>query len=98
VAWVPGTVGGEAIDPPVDRRRGFTAVLVHLRSGPPPGPDGPRYNLMAPGADQGAGFDIEAFKAELEKPMPPPGSVRRGGMRRPAPVPPPQPKRARTKG
>jgi hypothetical protein len=98
VARVPGTVGGEAIDPPVDRRRGFTAVLVHLRSGTPPGPDGPRYNLMAPGADQGAGFDIEAFKAELEKPMPPPGSVRRGGMRRPAPVPPPQPKRARTKG
>ena len=38
------------------------------------------------------------FKAELEKPMPPPGSVRRGGMRRPAPVPAPQSKRAKTKG
>ncbi len=35
------------IEPAIDRKRGFTAVLVHLRSGPPPSPDGKRYNLLA---------------------------------------------------
>jgi hypothetical protein len=55
VAWASTTMGGQAIEPPVDRKRGFTAVLVHLRSGPPPSPDGERYNLLAtPGA---AGFE-----------------------------------------
>ena len=40
VAWVPRTMPGQVIEPPLDRQRGFTAVLVHLRSGPPPSPDG----------------------------------------------------------
>ena len=40
VAWVSSTVDGQVIEPPIDRKRGFTAVLVHLRSGPPPSPDG----------------------------------------------------------
>ena len=31
VAWVTGTSGGQVIEPAVDRRRGFTAVLVHLQ-------------------------------------------------------------------
>jgi hypothetical protein len=39
------------IEPPVDRRRGFTAVVVHLRSGPPPNPDSPRYNILAKGPE-----------------------------------------------
>jgi hypothetical protein len=47
VAWVPGPVGGQVIEPAVDRKRGFTAVIVHLRSGSPPSPDGRRYNLLA---------------------------------------------------
>ena len=47
VAWVAGPVGGQVIEPAVDRKRGFTAVIVHLRSGSPPSPDGRRYNLMA---------------------------------------------------
>jgi hypothetical protein len=95
VAWVPGTIGGQAIDPPVDRRRGFTAILIHLSSGNPPGPDGPRYNLLAAGAAQGQVFDIESLKAEMERPVPQPGSTpRRGGRRAPA-QPPQAPKRVR---
>ena len=35
------------IEPAVDRHRGFTAVLVHLKSGSPPSPDGRRYNRLA---------------------------------------------------
>jgi hypothetical protein len=49
VAWVAGTSGGQVIEPPVDRRRGYTAVLVHLRSGTTPSPDGRRYNRLAAG-------------------------------------------------
>ena len=49
VAWVAGTTGGQVIEPAVDRYRGFTAVLVHLRSGSPPSPDGRRYNRLAAG-------------------------------------------------
>jgi len=52
VAWVPRTMPGQVIDPPPDRRRGFTAVLVHLRSGPPPSPDGRRYNILALGPEK----------------------------------------------
>jgi len=97
VAWVPGTIGGQAIDPPVDRRRGFTAILIHLRNGNPPGPDGPRYNLMAPGADQSPGFDIDAFKAEMERPVPVRGGAGSRGVRRPPSLPSPPPKRARSR-
>ena len=52
VAWVSGTSRGQVIEPAIDRKRGFTAVLVHLRSGPPPSPDGKRYNLLLASADQ----------------------------------------------
>jgi hypothetical protein len=48
VAWASGTIRGQVIDPPIDRQRGFTAVLIHLRSGPPPSPEGRRYNLLSP--------------------------------------------------
>jgi hypothetical protein len=47
VAWVPTPVGGQVIEPAVDRRRGFTAVLVHVRMGSPPSPDGRLYNSLA---------------------------------------------------
>jgi hypothetical protein len=49
VAWVAGTIGGQVIEPAVDRRRGFTAVMVHLRSGTAPSPDGRVYNRLAGG-------------------------------------------------
>ncbi len=51
VAWVPHAMAGQMIDPPVDRQRGFTAVIVHLRSGPPPNPGGPHYNILAVGPE-----------------------------------------------
>ncbi len=47
VAWAAGTTAGQVIEPAVDRLRGFTAVVVHLRSGPPPNPAGWRYNRLA---------------------------------------------------
>ena len=50
VAWMAGPTAGQAIEPAVDRRRGFTAVMVHLRSGSPPSPDGLVYNRLADGA------------------------------------------------
>jgi hypothetical protein len=49
VAWMAGTTAGQVIEPAVDRRRGFTAVMVHLRSGSPPSPDGMVYNRLAGG-------------------------------------------------
>jgi hypothetical protein len=52
VAWVPRAMPGQAIEPPPDRLRGFTAVLVHLRVGPPPNPDGERYNRLALGPEK----------------------------------------------
>jgi hypothetical protein len=47
VAWSPRPVGNQVIEPAVDRHRGFTAVVVHLRHGPPPAPDGPTYDALA---------------------------------------------------
>jgi hypothetical protein len=47
VAWTPGPHGGLKLDPVVDRHRGFSLVVVHLKSGPPPAPDGPAYNDLA---------------------------------------------------
>jgi hypothetical protein len=46
VAWVPRPVGGEEFEPALDRHRGITVVIVHLRYGSPPSPDGPRYNSL----------------------------------------------------
>lgn len=44
VAWSPTPMPGQRIEPAVDRHRGFTAFVIHLRNGPPPAPDGPTYN------------------------------------------------------
>jgi len=71
VAWVAAPIGGQVIEPAIDRRRGFTAVLVHVRSGSPPSPDGRRYNLMAPGSaaiDFRLDLEIEAARAVSEVP------------------------------
>jgi hypothetical protein len=48
VAWAAGPINGQVIEPAIDRRRGVTAVIVHVRSGNPPSPDGRHYDLMAP--------------------------------------------------
>ncbi|WP_165226780.1 hypothetical protein [Aquisphaera insulae] len=47
VAWTPGPRGGQSFEPALDRHRGVTLVLVHLRQGDAPAPDGLRYNLLA---------------------------------------------------
>lgn len=47
VAWCDRVMPGQKIEPAVDRYRGFTNVVVHLRMGPPPAPDGPTYNRLA---------------------------------------------------
>ncbi len=47
LAWTPGSPRGQVIDPPVDRHRGLTLVLVHLKRPAPPAPGTPRYNLLA---------------------------------------------------
>jgi hypothetical protein len=55
VAWVQGPLAGQKIEPAVDRHRGFTAVVVHLKNGPSPAPDGPIYNVLAKAAPPGQG-------------------------------------------
>jgi len=65
VAWASSTIGGQLIEPTIDRRRGFTAVLVHLRSGAPPSPEGRRYNLLAPGGPPAADRLIEKPDAAI---------------------------------
>jgi hypothetical protein len=72
VAWVGGTSPGQVIEPAIDRKRGFTAVLIHLRSGPPPSPDGKRYNMLASGEDSGG----RVSTAAPSDPAPPPASGR----------------------
>jgi hypothetical protein len=52
VAWARTRVGGQKLDPEPDRHRGCTAIVVHLRQGPPPAPDGPLYNLLAYGPER----------------------------------------------
>jgi len=55
VAWAINPIGGQVIEPAIDRRRGFTAILVHVRIGSPPSPDGRRYNLLAGGSAASGG-------------------------------------------
>jgi hypothetical protein len=43
VAWAPGLLPGQKIEPKVDRHRGLTLVVAHLAMGPPPSPDEPPY-------------------------------------------------------
>ena len=93
-AWSPGwpgTTGGQVIEPAVDRHRGFTAVVVHLRSGSPPSPDGRRYNRLAAGEPDLEARYLEQMQTE-QAPRATRGRVPAGARRRPTP---PQP--ARTK-
>jgi hypothetical protein len=47
VAWTPEPLPGQKIEPAPDRHRGLTAVVIHLRNGPPPDPSGPYTNALA---------------------------------------------------
>jgi hypothetical protein len=44
VGWSPHPHNGLKLTPAVDRHRGFGVVVVHLKNGPPPAPDGPSFN------------------------------------------------------
>jgi len=87
VAWVAGPIGRQVIKPALDRRRGFTAVLVHVRSGSSPSPDGRRYNFLAAGSaadDARLDQEIEAAAAASQPPALPrlrrfPGRGNRAG-------------------
>lgn len=48
VGWVRDSWPGQTVQPAVGRHRGVTLVLVHLASGPPPGPGLPVYDRHAP--------------------------------------------------
>jgi hypothetical protein len=54
VAWSPTLVRGQTIEPAVDRHRGMTLVVAHLRLGPPPDPGGPAYDALAIGPEEAA--------------------------------------------
>jgi hypothetical protein len=77
IGWSGKPMGGQVIDPPVDRLRGFTLVVAHLRPAPLPDPTSPRYFALALGAE----------RPPAEPPIPPPDpnmifrGVRRGGGR-----------------
>jgi hypothetical protein len=92
VAWTPQLVGGQNIEPQVDRHRGYTAVVAHLRFGPPPKSDDRVYFALAKGADA----RLE-FRAPETRGGPPtlPGAMPGGGLparkARPRPPAPPQP-------
>ena len=46
VAWSPGPLRGQRVEPVVDRHRGLTLVVAHLRYGPPPDQDAPAYRAI----------------------------------------------------
>jgi len=64
VAWVDGARPGQVVVPAVDRARGLTLVVAHLRHGPPPGPDGPPY---APKGRAEAGDEGQEQEQEQEQ-------------------------------
>ena len=66
VAWTPRPLSGQKLDPPVDRHRGLTLVVAHLKQGAPPSPDGPQYNLLAKGPER-APTEAEAREEETRR-------------------------------
>ncbi len=84
VAWTTRPLGGQKLNPPVDRHRGLTLVVAHLRQGAPPSPDGPQYNLLAMGPER-APAAAEAGEEEMVR-RPDGGRTRNGTARRFAPM------------
>jgi len=52
VAWSGKPLPGQVIEPPVDRHRGFTLVVAHLRPSPVSDPASPRYFALAVGSER----------------------------------------------
>lgn len=80
VAWIAKPISGMKFEPAVDRRRGSTVVVAHLRFGPPPDPGSPRYNLLANGPELPA---FHAKESDFDLPSPLQGSP---GTRRRRPI------------
>ncbi len=71
VGWLSRPLGGQKLEPDVDRHRGFTAVVVHLKAGPAPSPDAAVYNALAR-TDGSEGVEFRPGDGER-----PPGARRR---------------------
>jgi hypothetical protein len=52
VAWTDALMPGQVLEPSVDRHRGVTLVVAHLRYGPPPSPNGALYTSVRDGSQQ----------------------------------------------
>ncbi|QDV36708.1 hypothetical protein [Tautonia plasticadhaerens] len=66
VAWAAGPMPGQELNPGVDRHRGFTLVVTHLRYAPPPPPDLPIYTSVA--SDAFGAIDPEQDSREPDRP------------------------------
>jgi hypothetical protein len=99
VAWVAGTTRGQVIEPAVDRHRGFTAVVVHLRSGSTPSPDGRRFNRLAAGDPEVEARVFEQMQMQMQTQGQPArrGQVPAKSFRRP-PMPVTRPAPAKSSG
>ena len=73
VAWSGKPLPGQVIEPAVDRIRGFTLVVAHLRPAPLLDPSSARYYALAKGA--------ETLPAEPPIPPPDPNMMIRRGVR-----------------
>ena len=85
VAWVDRPAGGQTIQPAVDRHRGFTVVVVHLRNGPSPAPEGPVYDARKTASEP----IPPAVPAFMDPALESRGSFRQPAGARPAPGSPP---------
>jgi hypothetical protein len=87
IAWAGKPLPGQAIDPPVDRHRGFTLVVAHLQPSPLPDPASARYYNQAVGP--GAAPPPEPIRPAIDL-MRPGGMApaRRGSRGMPIPPPP----------
>jgi hypothetical protein len=56
IAWADKPLGGQSIDPPVDRQRGFTLLVAHLQPSPLLDPASLRYNALAGGPEKTPNF------------------------------------------
>jgi hypothetical protein len=65
VAWSPGPAPGPSFEPALDRHRGATVVVAHLRYPPPPSPAGGHYDLTAP---RSAAAAVQESTDETEAP------------------------------
>lgn len=94
VGWSESVIEGVEVTPEPDRVRGFTIVVVNLKSGPVPDPDSGRYNILNRKAEPVSEPDARAAAAKSQMDefirihggitLPPPNNVAPGSNRTPA--------------